>query len=521
MSITDADLIELAGPGAFDRGYEYYREGRVVELATKDDRTIGIVDGTYLYRVELRHDQLELDGGCDCPASDHIVFCKHCVATALALRDELVGNALAKLRVEQDPGDTKDLKKEITRVTPLSGLFEPTRVRAYFRRLAATLQGICAIAEDLPEVELLDIALHTFKRLDKALEQVDDSYGYRYEAQELAHDIHSLALQRSAWPPERQANHLLELALNDPGDQFASVPFDYVDGIGEAGLEAFFSEVETRLAALPELPAGATFDDKLPYLRLTHYLRTRAKEQEDWNELIRLDEITATTEIDFERLAASCLNAGQPDLAIIWLRKADALDPHERSRRNQLWSDAHAELGDWDAAVAAREVAFRRDVSYQGFQRLMTLAKQADRVDSVRNSVIQFLMSGTKPGVWPDETHAYALVQILREDGDHQAMAETAETRISSPERLQQVAYWLSKSAPCGATMLYENAVGQVIAKKTNSAYESAVDTLFNAKPVFDACGAGKFDDCLVRIRAIHHRKRNLMAALDKRLSTQ
>lgn len=85
MSSTDADLIELAGAGAFDRGYEYYREGRVVELKMKDDRTIGIVDGTYLYRVELRHDQAELDGSCDCPASDHIVFCKHCVATALAL----------------------------------------------------------------------------------------------------------------------------------------------------------------------------------------------------------------------------------------------------------------------------------------------------------------------------------------------------------------------------------------------------------------------------------------------------
>lgn len=521
MSITDADLFDLAGPGAFDRGYEYYREGRVVELEMKDDRTVGIVDGTYLYRVELRHDQPELGGGCDCPASDNIVFCKHCVATALALRDELAGKALAKLRLEQDPADNKDPKKAITRATPLAGLYEPIRVRAYFRRLAATLQGVWAIAEDLPEAELLDLALHTFKRLDKVLERVDDSYGYRYEAQELAHDIHSLALKRSAWPPERQANHLLELALNDPGDQFVGVPFDYVDGIGEAGLEAFFAEVETRLAALPELPADATFDDKLPYLRLTHYLRARAEEQGDWNELIRLDEITATTEIDFERLAASCLKAGKPELAIIWLRKADALDPHERSRRNELWSEAHAELGDWDAAVAAREAAFRRDVSYQGFQRLMRFAKQADLVDPVRNSAIQFLRSGTRPGVWPDEVHAYALVQILREDRDYQAMAETAETRISNPERLQQVACWLSKSAPCSATMLYEKAVGQVIAKKTNSAYRSAVGVLFNAKPVFDACCAGAFEDCLSRIRATHRRKRNLMAELEERLGAQ
>lgn len=53
MSITDANLYELAGPGAFDRGYEYYREGHVVEIETRGDRTFGIVDGTTLYRVEL------------------------------------------------------------------------------------------------------------------------------------------------------------------------------------------------------------------------------------------------------------------------------------------------------------------------------------------------------------------------------------------------------------------------------------------------------------------------------------
>lgn len=422
MSITDADLADLAGQGAFDRGYEYYRDGHVVELEMRGDRTIGIVDGTTLYRVELCHDQSELDGSCDCPASDHIVFCKHCVATALALRDELAGNVLAipnsdgdalrnylagldaetliahlmsvihkdpllyeQLRhlaqVKTGPADAKKLKKDITRATPLSGLFEPTRVRAYFRRLAATLQGIRSIADQLPASDVLDIALHAFKRLDKALEHVDDSYGYRYEAQELARDLHCRGLQLGAWPPEECAKHLLELALNDPGDQFADVPFDYVDGIGEAGLEAFFTEAERRLAALPALPKNATFDDKLPYLRLTGFLRARAEEQEDWDELIRLDEITATTEIDFERLAASCLKARKPDLAAVWLRKADALDPRKRGPRNELWSETHAELGDWDSALAAREAAFQRDVSYKSYQRLiMRCSRQSPRL---------------------------------------------------------------------------------------------------------------------------------------------
>jgi uncharacterized Zn finger protein len=114
--------------------------------------------------------------------------------------------------------------------------------------------------------------------------------------------------------------------------------------------------------------------------------------------------------------------------------------------------------------------------------------------------------------------HAYTLVQILREEWDYEAMADSAVTRIRSPERLLQVAQWLSGPAPTGAAPIYEKAAGELIAKKTNRCYRSAVHTLFDAKPVFDACGASAFDDCLSRIREVHCRKRNLMAELDERL---
>ncbi len=559
MSITDANLDELAGSGAFDRGYEYYREGRVIELELRGDRTIGIVDGTTLYRVELRHDQPELDGSCDCPASDHIVFCKHCVATALALRDQLASSVLAArndsddlLRdylvgldletlvshlmkvVHKDPAlyerlrnraqfekgtvDVGEVKKAITRATPPKDLFDPASVSAFFRNLAATLHGIVQIAEQLPASDLLNVALHAIRRLDKTLERVDDSYGYRYEPQELARELHNQALQRSEWPPAKRAEHLLELALNDPWDQFAGAPFDCVDGLGESGFEAFFEAVEMRLAALPELPSDATYDDKIPYLHLSRYLRARAEQAEDWDDVARLDELTATTAIDFERLAALNLKAGKPESAAEWLARADALDERGRSGRNELWSEVHAELGDWNRAVSMREAAFRRDVSFTGFRRLMHFAEQAGAVAAVRGSVLEFLQEANKPGVWPDELHAFTLVQILREQKDYAGMASNAVARIGSPERLLQVAKWLAGPAPEGAAPLYEKAAAVLIDKKTNRCYRSAVHTLFSAKQVFEACGAGAFDDCLRRIREVHYRKRNLMAELDERL---
>ena len=559
MSITDANLCELAGPGAFDRGYDYYREGRVVELEMRGDHTIGIVDGTTLYRVELRHEPSELDGSCDCPASDHIVFCKHCVATALALRDQLASSVLAAQHdggdvlhdylvgldtktlvshlmtvVHKDPAlyerlrnraqlekgtvNVSDVKKAITRATPPKDVFDPVSVSALFRNLAATLQGIVEIAEQLPATDLLNVALHTIRRLDKTLERVDDSYGYRYEPQEWARELHNQALQRSEWPPEKRAEHLLELALNDPWDQFAGAPFDYAGGLGEVGLEAFFEAVEMRLAALPKLPADATYDDKIPYLRLSRYPRARAEHAEAWDDVARLDELTATTAIDFERLAALNLKAGKPESAAEWLGRADALDERGRKGRKELWSEVHAGLGDWNAAVSTREAAFRRDVSFEGFRRLMHFAEQAGGAAAVRDSVVEFLQEGNGPGVWPDELHAFTLVQILLEEKDYAGMASNAVARIGNSEELLQVAQWLAGPAPSGAAPLYEKAAAVLIAKKTNRCYRSAVRTLFAAKPVFDACGAGAFDDCLSRIREVHYRKRNLMAELDERL---
>ena len=60
VGITDDDLMENAGPGAYERGYDYYREGRVGSLEVCGTQTVALVSGTDLYRVELRHDPVKV-----------------------------------------------------------------------------------------------------------------------------------------------------------------------------------------------------------------------------------------------------------------------------------------------------------------------------------------------------------------------------------------------------------------------------------------------------------------------------
>ena len=562
MGISDEELLELAGPGSFDRGYDYYRDGRVVELETRSNHVVALVSGTHLYRVELCHDESELDGGCDCPASEGIVFCKHCVATALELRDRLAETALTRtdnedddtLKVhlaEQDPEilvshlmqvlpkdpllheklrrqamlaagsvDANQLKQSITRVTPLRDIFEQRQVSSYFRRLEATLQGIMEIAEQIPGEVLLETALHGIRRLNNALERIDDSGGYRDDAQAMLRDLHGRSLQRIVWTPEQCAEHLLELGLGDPWDQFAGSPMDYAEALGQDGLSAFYTAVETRLEALAELPNDARSEDKLPHYRLTNYLMVRAREQDDYDEMIRLTKLTPTTEIDFERIARLYLQNGDPEEAAKWLSKADALDKHDRNCRKELWASVHAAMGNWEAAVMSLDSAFRRDTSYEKYQQLMEYAERASSAELVRGAAIAFLRSEEQPHSWVVEYRAFTLAQILRDEQDWPALKETALGRIRDPDRLLEIARWMAESAVLETRPVYEKAINAFIARKTNHSYRAATEALLEAKPAFDAAGVSAFDDCIARLRETHFRKRNFMAALDARIGS-
>jgi uncharacterized Zn finger protein len=557
MSITDSELFELAGPGPFERGYDYYREGQVVDLEIRSDGIVAYVSGTDLYRVSLRHDGVEINGSCDCPASDGIGFCKHCVAAALELRDQLADGALTATSqhdtgletylmrqdaktlsthllqvLHRDPvlyerlrqqaelaegmQDAALLKKAITRVTPLQDVFGSAKVRAYFRRLETVLEGILEIADQVPAEDLLKTAVHGIKRLNKALERLDDSGGYREHAQARLRELHRNALRRIDWTPQRRAKHLLEQALADPWDQYEATPFDYSDALGEAGLSAFYAIVEKRFVGLPVPSKRASFEDRMPFLRLRGYLMMRAREQDDVDELIRLKKLTASTGADFDNIARLYLQKGDPESASRWLSKADELDKSDRRGRQALWASVHKALGDWDAAIAAQEAAFQRDASYEEYKELMDLAWQAGRTAEVRDAVSEFLNSEDPAISWSDERRAWTLARIQKDGLDWAGLKETALARLRDSDRLLQAARWIVKHSLADAGPVYEKSDDALVAKKTNSSYRAAVRALLEARPAFYAVSTSAFDKCVSRLRETHFRKRNFMAFLEE-----
>ena len=77
-------LLELAGERAFERGMDYFAEGRVVGLKEEKGTTTARVRGTSYYRVKLWAEDGEVAFDCNCPVGQDDVFCKHGVAVGLA-----------------------------------------------------------------------------------------------------------------------------------------------------------------------------------------------------------------------------------------------------------------------------------------------------------------------------------------------------------------------------------------------------------------------------------------------------
>src|SRR5438132_10882574 len=80
-----ATLRELAGAKSFARGQEYYRDGCVEILSLGSNKVVAEASGTEDYRTVLIGRGKDIDGNCSCPAFGDQGFCKHMVATALAV----------------------------------------------------------------------------------------------------------------------------------------------------------------------------------------------------------------------------------------------------------------------------------------------------------------------------------------------------------------------------------------------------------------------------------------------------
>jgi hypothetical protein len=355
---TDA-LRELAGGKVFARGEAYHRDGQVQILAIKPERVLAQVAGTEDYRTELRGQGRSIDGECSCRAFEDHGFCKHMVATGLAANDVGAdeadgGGALGRIRdhlkekgidalvdiilglVEQDPAlfrkldvaaaapheDDKTLgkrlRKAIDSATRTREFMEYREVPVWADNVDAVLDTIAGLASGPRAGLARELSDHAVNRIERAMEEIDDSDGHGMALLDRARDIHLAAVRQIRPEPIELARDLFGRETADDYGTFGGAAGRYADVLGEAGL-AEYRRLASEAWEKTARPAGRKVqqdDVAIDRHQLRRILDFFAERDGDVDARIALRAKDLSSQFDYHQLAQFCLSHGRADEAL-------------------------------------------------------------------------------------------------------------------------------------------------------------------------------------------------------------
>ena len=363
--LSESVIKTLAGEAAYQRGLDYYNDGKVGELTINATHISAQVEGTRSYQVTLNHTAKIFDGSCDCPASDNFDFCKHCAAVGLAyyyqtqvnLEMEGVGNENAisvylntftkpqlvkelqslieadqslndhwLLRAEIAGGNlsAKDLRKRITQAIPYkpSGLWRPQEVANYFSEATLALKVLEQAVLSLSAQNAIKLVVYAIERTEKTLETIDDRAGYKYDLHQLLITWFHSILSSEEWQHNERVSFISELILNDKYSYaILQLPNGVINVISDKESEGILEAVGKAWTKIPPPSKESRHQSSL-------YSRLEAMLLEDallLNDQRRELDILAKGAVDTERclkLVAKCINYKRLDEAAKWLEYA-------------------------------------------------------------------------------------------------------------------------------------------------------------------------------------------------------
>jgi len=331
IAYSDADLLRLAGRGAYERGRAYAAEGRVEELDIGEHDAAARVRGTRSYAVLLTGDHWM----CQCPVGVNGEFCKHCVAVALVARAYVVSptvipptapaEAAAGDDSEAEPdryADPRLLRQLVNQLAGVRGPLHDWEAVDYAQNVGLLLDRLNAAATDRP-AELRPVLERLLTHIVNALAQADDWTGAIADVLRRALALHAAACRAAPPRPERLARWLARFNL-DPRNRFTASVTDYAVALGERGLASYRREVIHRWETEPDQAAVRRARDDL------------ARFDRDAAALVKLRGKELSTVSQFHAVATALADIGEWELAIEYaergLRKHPD-DPLGRLRR--------------------------------------------------------------------------------------------------------------------------------------------------------------------------------------------
>jgi uncharacterized Zn finger protein len=571
--ISHSSLKKLAGAAAYECGACYFADGHVLDAVTNGKRVDARVQGSGLYHVRLNLSGRELEGACDCPVSEGMDFCKHCVAVGLYLlreqeeigtlekgsetdrikayllqrpKEELVNQLVdfialdkrlrqryaLRLTASERGIDFKALRKQITAATP-SGrhLYRYPQVRAYFAKVEELTDYLPEVAAAANADSLIDLVLYALQRIGKALETVDDSGGFRLSCVAQLNALHQQLLMRSRMTPIERAHQLVQLLLSEQGELLDDIPFAYSDALGHEGEAAFWQRLQAAWDAVPAPRSRSEmYSGHAP--RLAYLLRQRSEATGDYAGELSIRVKCATDEYDFLRLAQFCFEHEHYRDAESWLQKVEASNARDTASLCEpvltLRMKIYCATGQLDESVRCAWQLFETVSTFENYLLLkQTLVdaksqegtlwaeKAIDHLDSRWQRELNILRRRRSGYTL---TAPSALILILMDSGDLARAWELANE--GAPEAVLIAladASWGHRADD--AVNAYRRVIEHSIDRTDNAAYARAIDYLDQLGNRMREQKIVGFEQYLSEIAVRYKAKRNFSKLLRERLS--
>ena len=555
--ITDQMLVKLAGRAAFERGEDYFHDGAVSELAIRGSRVKASVSGSHVYQVSLTYNQQGLNGFCDCPASEGMDFCKHCVAAAMTLREQLSKPVVKKtvcpsdvltdylqkqdaawlvqqlaavinsdktlrqqwlIKAENDLGllDKKVIRKRITAAIPTNRHYHRyDQVRQYFATIEQLFEQLSDPIRRLPAAERIELLDYAFERIGCAMATVDDSGGFRFNVINDMQSLYVEAFGEFACSDDEKAGRLLELLLQ-ADDMHGEIPGDYIARISAQCLDLFYDKVRQYWSELPVLTTTSEWNAKYKYYPLLNILAAAAEAENNVAELIVLHRKVATCLNEYLRLAKWSIDLKRYEDA---QRYVDLAADGKHSFSYPAVHDVQQQIllatGREQEALEQQWQAFCASPGMKNFNALNEFAAKAVSSEDWSAKAINWLVAQTpKSSSFARQQVLDCLLLIYLDRKEIEKAWELAQNHGFATEHMLTLAKHLHHDLP-RATKIYTSLIEHHIRQTNNDHYRMAIKLLQDLETVYATAGQS-IGEMLQWCRVEFRNKRNFIKWLNE-----
>ncbi len=582
-SLLDRDrAVALAGDRFFERGQRYVAEGRVHAIDEDDTTIAATVRGSQEYEVRIWVEGDDLAYACDCPIGVDGAFCKHLVALAVAWLDRPAdrsttngprsrpsrdrprpmtmvdvrtyldgqdhGTLVEMILAEADRDDrlrerlllrtalaatagagAGQIRRAIDRAVRVGGFVDYGGAYDYARGIHDAIDLVEGLLRDGQPAAVIELSEHALRRVEQAIESVDDSDGEMGGLLERLQALHLAACRAGRPDPEELAARLFAWELGDEWDVFHGAAETYAGVLGAVGLAVYRRLAEEEWAKVPAL--GPESGGGRPYssrrYRVTSIMESLARAAGDVDELVAIKSRDLSVAYHFLEIAQVCRDAGRDDEALDWAeRGVRAFPTATDSRLREFLADLYHRRSRHDEAMALIWAEF---VERPSLERYQLLKSHADRIEAwpawrtraleaARASIVREQRTARPArNRWEGPADGSPLVRIHLWEGELESAWQEAGALGCSDALWYELAVKREPDHPADALPIYQREVDALLETKRTDGYEAAVKLLGRIRALMTRLDReADFVTYHASVLAAHGRKRNFMKLLDK-----